>query len=233
MRTLAFIPARGGSKGIPRKNLASLAGKPLLQYSVEAARACPSVDRIFLSSDDPETIAFGCSLGLDVDYRRPDEISGDRASLIDAVLHALDWLELRGECFDWIVLLQPTSPLRTGADVTAALAQFRDGRAATLLSVHRMHEHPFECLRGHSSAWTWLVQPPSSAWGRQAYPDDFYFINGAIYVATTDFLRRERRFVEDGKAALYVMPAERGIDIDNPYQLALAEWQLTKDETSC
>lgn len=230
MKTLAFIPARGGSKGIPRKNLASLAGKPLLQWSVEAARACPEVNRIFLSSDDPEIINFGQLLGLDSDYRRPDVLASDCASIVDVVLHALDWLETCGEHFDSVLLLQPTSPLRTSDDITAALKQFSGSSAATLVSVHRMREHPFECIHGDPTAWCWLARPEFPTWGRQAYQGDFYFINGAIYIVTVDFLRRERRFVEDGKAVLYVMPAERGIDIDDYDQLQLAEWRLTKDK---
>lgn len=233
MKTLALIPARGGSKGIPRKNLAILAGKPLLQYSVEAARGCGMIDRIFLSSDDPEILALGRLLGIDDDYRRPDDLSGDRAVVIDAVLHGLDWLEARGECFDAVILLQPTSPLRTGGDITAAMDCFMAGGGQSLVSVHRLREHPFECIRGESGNWSWLAEPDGVAAGRQDYAGKFFFVNGAIYITRTEFLRRQRKFVESGKALLYEMPPERGIDIDEPAQFQLADWLMRMGGESC
>lgn len=234
MKVLAFIPARGGSKGIPRKNLAPVAGKSLLQRAIEAGQRCRGIDRVFLSSDDEEIIRAGVALGLESGYRRPEELSGDRAQVIDAVIHALDWLEGCGEKYDVVVFLQPTSPLRCAQDVSAALDRFLAVPGArTLVSVHRLREHPFECLRGDSGAWTWLAQPASPAAGRQEYPDDFYFVNGAIYIATTDFLRRERRFVEDGRALLHVMPPDSGIDVDDVEQLRLAEWLITKSGETC
>lgn len=233
MKTLAFIPARGGSKGIPRKNLADLAGKPLLQYSIEAARASGRVDRIFLSTDDSEIMALGRSLGLKDEYQRPSELSGDRASIIDAALHALDWLEERGERFEALILLQPTSPLRTGADIAAAVDAFVGSTAQSLVSVHRLREHPYECVRGQPGDWTWLAEPAGGMVGRQDYAGDYFFVNGAIYVTRTGFLRSQRTFVEPGKALFYEMAPSRGIDIDEPDQLQLADWLMRNGDRPC
>jgi len=234
LKVLAFIPARGGSKGIPRKNLALVAGKSLLRRAIEAAQDCRRIDRVFLSSDDEEIIDAGRALGVESSYRRPPELSGDKAQVIDAVIDALDWLEAAGERYDVVVMLQPTSPLRSACDVAAAVDQFLAvPDARSLVSVHRMREHPFECLRGITGAWTWLAQSVTPASRRQEYPDDYYFVNGAIYIATSDLLRRERRFIEDAKAMLYVMPEGRGIDIDDPDQLRLADWLITKSGEPC
>lgn len=234
MRILAFIPARGGSKGIPRKNLVSIAGKPLLQYAIEAAAGCGANARIFLSSDDPEIVSVGRQLGVDSSgYLRPSYIAGDSASIVDAVMHALDWLQERGERFDVVVLLQPTSPLRTVEDVEAALDLFRmSQRASTLVSVHRVSEHPFECLKVSEQGWNWMLRPDRSFAGRQEYQGSYYFVNGAIYIATVEHLRTRRTFVEEANSILYVMPPERGIDIDEPAQVRLAEWVLAESKSS-
>lgn len=231
MKVLAFIPARGGSKGIPRKNLAIVGGKTLLQRAIESVKGCSRIDRIFLSSDDEEILSAGRALGVYSDYRRPPELSGDKASLVDTVIHALDWLAATGERYDIVVLLQPTSPLRSAEDVAAAMEKFLAmPEARTLVSVHRMREHPFECLQGDSGNWGWLGRPTEPIAGRQDYPDSYYFVNGAIYIASVEFIRRKRQFIETGTAMLYVMPQDRGVDIDDPDQLQFAEWLLTKGD---
>ncbi len=230
MKTLGFIPARGGSKGIPRKNLFPLFGKPLLQYTIEAAQASDFIDEIFLSSDDDEIVKFGMTFGLGCKYRRPADLAGDRAQIIDAVLDALNWLEDRGGVYDSVVLLQPTSPLRTVADIDGALSMFLQAGAESLVSVHRMTEHPYECIKRTGSEWRWLEKPPSITTGRQDYDQEYDFVNGAIYIAKVDLLRRTRRFIEEGKSLLYPMDPSHGIDIDEMHQLALAEFILTRDD---
>ena len=227
-KILAFIPARAGSKGIPGKNLAVLGGKPLIQYSIEVAKGCSLIDQLFVSTDSKKILDAAQVCGADrYDYLRPEELSGDSSLTVDAALHALEWLELRGEHYDIIILLQPTSPLRSTKDLFGAVQQFLDtSEAKTLVSVHKMREHPYECLQGKAGKWKWLAESDMFVCGRQAYPDDFYFVNGAVYIATTDFLKRERSFFHDGKSLLYVMPQENGVDIDEPEDLRFAEWLL-------
>src|SRR5690349_6418538 len=115
---LGLVPARGGSKGVPRKNLQPLAGKPLLQWTAEAALASRYVDRVILSTEDDEIAAVGARIGLDVPFRRPDELATDTAHVIDVVSHALDNVT---ETYDLLLLLEPTSPLRTADDIDACL----------------------------------------------------------------------------------------------------------------
>lgn len=230
MHVLAFIPARGGSKGIPRKNLVPLAGKPLIQYTVEAAQKAASVSEIFLSSDDAEIIAFCRSLGLAVPYLRPAELSSDTATMIDAVLHGLAWRREQGmPDTDAVLLLQPTSPLRTAADIDGAVDLLSARGTQSLVSVHEMAEHPFECIKGLEPGWNFLDHPGQAATRRQDYGQHFFFMNGAIYIVRTAFLETARIFFEEGRSALYVMPRARGVDIDDLEGLRLAEFYCGGD----
>ena len=229
MTVLAIIPARGGSKGIPRKNIVPLAGRPLVAHTLEAARAAKVVTDILVSTDDDEIAAVCAGLGAATAYRRPAALAGDTASAVEAAVHALDWwAERQGGDPELLVLLQPTSPLRTAADIDGTVAALRRAGVESAISVHEMSEHPMECVAATTDGWRMLVAPPAGATGRQAYGARFHFINGAVYVVTPGFLRQRRAFmVEGGETALYVMDALRGIDIDEPTDLDLAEAILT------
>lgn len=221
---LAFIPARGGSKGIPRKNLALLAGKPLIEYTVEAALASSCIDDILLSTDDEEIAAVCARAGVATRYRRPAPLAGDDAPMLAALQHGLEWqARERGSTPDEVLLLQPTSPLRTAVDIDGAVERFRQSGADTLASVHRLVEHPSECVALGGEGWRYLVPPPPRAARRQDYRGSYFFLNGAVYLARTAALLRERRFVVPGVTVLYEMPRERGIDVDSPLDLELAE----------
>lgn len=228
MSVLAFIPARAGSKGIPHKNMRLVGGKPLVQYTLEAARDCPEVDSIFISTDDADVVEVAASLGLEVPYNRPATVSGDRTSMFDTVRDGLEWLQAQGgKLPDVIALLQPTSPLRTAHHLQEALVQFLNSAANTLVSVNRMNDHPFECVRGESGDWRYLSEP-DGALRRQDYPSEFYYINGAIYLVRTPWLMRNGRFFEDNAALLYEMKAHDSIDIDEELDLLVAEVMLDR-----
>lgn len=225
MSFLGFITARGGSKGIARKNLALLGGRPLIQYTVDAALASKNLERVFLSSDDPGIVEVCRALGLEVPYLRPAHLAADDSPVIDCVLHGLDWLAAEQGCTPGaVVLLQPTSPLRTGADIDAAVAAYQASGAESLVTVSAMVEHPFECIKRTKAGWSFLEKPAREAARRQDYGDaEFVFMNGAVYVTSTAFLRRERRFVLEGQTALHEVSQECGLDIDTPFDLALCE----------
>jgi CMP-N,N'-diacetyllegionaminic acid synthase len=223
---LGFIPARGGSKGVPRKNLHPLNGKPLLQYTIEAALNSARLDHVFLSTENNEILSFGKTFaGLDCSYQRPDSLATDTATTLDALLDGIAWLEKeRGLFFDHVVLLQPTSPLRLSEDIDAAIDQYANSRSESLIGVNKMIEHPSECLVEQSSSqWSYLIESPAHATRRQDYLDNFYFINGAIYIRKIDALRKERTLIVKGKSELFHMPTDRGIDIDHATDLAIAE----------
>ncbi len=225
MSVLAVIPARGGSKGIPRKNLAPLAGRPLIVHTLDTARAAKAVTDVMVSTDDDEIAAVCEGAGVTVPYRRPQALAGDAAGMVDTVLDALQWWSSRhGGEPELVVLLQPTSPLRNSDDVNGTIAALRETGCKAAVSVHEMREHPMECVKREGHSWTMLARPPASAAGRQDYSGRFYFINGAVYAVTPSFLRERHAFaVEGDETALYVMDAVRGIDIDDSDGLDMAE----------
>lgn len=208
-RVLGVIPARGGSKGLVGKNIRLANGRPLLAWTIEAARASKCLDRVVLSSDDEAIMSVARSLGCDVPFRRPDELATDTASSIDVVLHALDVVP----GYDTVVLLQPTSPLRTAADIDAACELYARPPGVSCVSVSPAEQSPYLMYRvADDLSMQPLLPLPSTATRRQDLPDAFA-LNGAIYIADVSFLRVARTFLTT-QAVAYVMPRERSIDID-------------------
>lgn len=225
MNITAFIPARGGSKGIPRKNLTLLGGKPLIQHTIEAALMCGVIDDVFISSDNDEIISFCQSLGLEVPYKRPAELAQDQSSIVDCALDMLEWKQRNGlRVPDAVLLLQPTSPLRQPHHISEMIQLAEAKKAQSAVSVHTMSEHPYECIEKKDSGWNFIKHPSSQVTGRQSYKNNFYFLNGAMYFVTTDFLISNRSFFSEGSSELYVMDAIYGADIDEPSDLKYAEF---------
>ena len=218
---VGVIPARGGSKGIPRKNLQELAGVPLVQHTIAAALGSARLDRVVLSSDDDETIELARSLGCDAPFVRPPELSDDASPLIAAVLHAVDWLAAEeGLDVTAVVALQPTSPFRDSADIDGAIAAFESSDRPSLMSVVPALQHPADCVRRDGEFVAPAVAWPSGATSRQDLPD-YLYVDGAIYVARVDHLRAAGTFRDDRTAVFPIEPSH-GMDIDDPYELELA-----------
>ena len=223
-----FIPARGGSKGIVRKNLTLLCGKPLIQYTIEAAQKSKYVDEIFVSTDDYEIANFCRSMGVAVPYMRPPLLGEDDKDIVDVVIHALGWIqENRKQIPEDIILLQPTSPLRTSEDIDGAIEKFHLSKINSLVSINEMIHHPFECIKLTPDGWSFLQKPTNNAIRRQDYSEGFYFINGAIYIIKTNTLLSEKSFIIEGETDIYIMPKEHSVDIDSTFDLHIAEKFLT------
>lgn len=226
---LGLIPARGGSKGIPRKNLASVGGRPLLAWTLDAARASGVLDRVVLSTEDPEIAEVGRRFGADVPFMRPPELARDETPGLDPVLHALESLATAGYRPGWIMLLQPTSPLRTAEDIRGAVALRAKPGAASVISVSRA-VHPPAWLRKISPEG--LLEPyfPSELVPptRQQLPDAFA-LNGAIYLVRSDALLRTKSFTPDRSYA-FLMTNENSTDIDTPEDLRMADLFLSHRE---
>ena len=212
-KVLALIPARGGSKTLPKKNMLPLGGRPLLAWTVDAGRGARSVDRLVLSSDDEAIMAAARACGCEVPFRRPAALATDTSTSIEVVMHALDALP----GYDVIVLLQPTSPLRSAADVDAACEQLARTGAPACVSVAPVVQSPYWMYCLADDRLVPVVATPSPATRRQDLPP-VYALNGAIYVADVAWLRRTRSFVGPETVA-YVMPAERSFDIDTSADL--------------
>jgi N-acylneuraminate cytidylyltransferase len=216
---LALVTARGGSAGLPRKNLREVGGKTLLVRAVEAGQGAATVDRVVLSSDDPEIIQAAILAGCDVPFLRPAGLASDQARSIDVVRHALKTLP---EGYDLVVLLQPTSPLRNARDVEAALELCVRYGAPACVSVCAADKPPFWM---HGLDERLRLQPILPEYQRASRRQDLpraFAVNGAVYVACTDWIRAQDSFIGPGTIG-YVMPRERSIDIDDELDLVIAE----------
>lgn len=217
---LAVIAARGGSRGLPRKNVLPFRGRPLMGWTIAAAQASRRIDRLILSSDDPEIIALAESLGCAAPFRRAPELSGDAATSIDVVLDALD----RVPGHDVVVLLQPTSPLRTAADIDGALERMFAAGAASCVSVREAPSHPWlafsQDVDGRLEPFSSV--PEGASLRRQDLPPASV-LNGAVYAADAAWLQRERTFIKPGETVAWDMPADRSADIDTLEDFRAAE----------
>lgn len=209
-RVLALIPARGGSKRLPRKNVLPLAGKPLIAWTIEAALGCPEISRVILSSDDDEIMGVAREWGCEVPFRRPDALATDTASSMDVICHALDSLD---ETYDEIVLLQPTSPLRTSDDLSAAIALRRMKDVTAVVSAMRLPKPESHFARILEDG-TLSRQSPFAVPAEQAC-----LLNGAVYVADVVRMRSAGSFF-DATTAVYLMPSERSVDVDTAQDFA-------------
>ncbi len=210
-RVLGIIAARGGSKGVPRKNLAVFRGAPLLQWTIEAAKAALHLDRVILSSDDAEIIALGKALGCEAPFVRSADLATDEASSVDVVLDAAR----RTSGYDVVVLLQPTSPLRLPSDIDGTLERMAQANAASAVSVFEAVHHPYLVFGiGDDERLKPIVDlPPGGPCRRQDFPPA-YQLNGAVYAVEIGWLEQNRAFIKSGETVPYVMPRSRSLDID-------------------
>lgn len=226
-RILATIPARGGSKGLPGKNIRSLAGKPLIAWSIEAAFGSRYLDKVLVSTDSPEIAETAGRFHAEVPFLRPAHLATDEAKGLDAVLHAIQWLENHGESYDLVMILQPTSPLRTVRDIDRAIELFFQKNASAIVSVCPCDHHPWWSNRlPENGNMGRFLRPEVLGANRQELPE-FYRLNGAIYLADIHLLKETDSFYGDRTFA-HVMEAQNSVDIDTLLDFKLAELLLTE-----
>jgi N-acylneuraminate cytidylyltransferase len=218
-RVLAIIVGRGGSKGLPRKNVRALAGKPLIAWSIEAASKSRFLDRTIVSTDDAEIAAVARAHGGDVPFLRPAELADDEAPIIDTILHATDSI---AEQYRYVVMLQATSPLRLGSDIDEALTHCGKLNAPACVSIVPEPKMLWALTMKPTGQ---LVLPPGIATRRQDLTE-LYQPNGAIYIAELEWLKRNRDFYAPETVG-FVMPPERSVDIDTMADLIMAEALMT------
>jgi len=223
---LILIPARGGSKGIPGKNLTPISGIPLIDFSISAAiKSGISSSKIVLSTDSDEIID-NCKKfnGLEIPFKRPEEISTDKAKSSDVVRHAIRWYKENQEVrFKSIILIQPTSPFRTHNHIKNAVKLFEKSDQPSLISVNPVSEHPCEYIREGEFGFNYILEQPSLP-GRQHFPE-VLFINGAIYITNVDWFIKLNKFYNE-TSLLYKMDRRMSIDIDEIEDVCLAESYL-------
>ena len=228
MRVLGIINARGGSKGIPRKNVKTLSGRPLIEYTVKAGLGAKCIDRLIVSTEDDEIAMLSRELGADVPFMRPLELAGDDVRQIDAVLYAIKYLEdNEQERFDYIALLQPTSPLRISYDIDSAFELLCQENADSVISFTTVDNyHPLHMYYMNGVAPLPVINEERINKQRQNLPEVF-IVNGAIRIAKHDVVVNDKTFFSSSTVS-YVMPRERSINLDEPFDWELAEFLMAK-----
>lgn len=222
---VAIITARGGSKGLPRKNIKQLCGKPLIAHSISAALGCALVDRCIVSTEDAEIKAVSLKWGAEV-VDRPASLATDTSLSRDVVRQVLGELASQQRLPEYFVLLQPTSPLRTDRHLTEAIEQFFASGKASAVSVTEMEHHPYKCFKVIGDEWMPVIDYETLEAPRQTLPR-MYRPNGAIYLLPSSaFLKEGAFFVPPVHP--YIMNRESSIDIDDAADLFLAEMLLSK-----
>lgn len=217
-RVLALVPARKGSRGLPLKNVRMLHGKPLLQWPIAAARASRYVDRVVISTDDAGFAELGRAAGADVPFLRPSELATDTAPSFAFIEHALDTLEASGDRYDYLVLLEPTSPLTEAADIDVALEALDAQRAdadAIVGVTPLVSAHPAFAVRTDERG---LLRPflhqTFATLPRRQDIEPLYHLDGSLYASVVDALRRERGFCH-ARTLPYVTPRFKSFEIDD------------------
>ncbi len=232
MTPLYIIPARGGSKGIPRKNIKSLGGKPLIAYAIQTAKALSSDERhIILSTDSQEIADKARECGITVEYMRPEYLATDTAGSREMMLDAMDWADSRGIEYDCVVLLQPTSPFRTSDDVTRCLEKYND-RVDMVVTVKETSVNPyFNCFEADTETGFLHISKGNGSYTRRQDAPKCYEYNGAVYVINPESLKKEMmgRFK---RIVPVEMPKERSVDLDTPLDWLIAE-MLFKENSEC
>ncbi|MDB4020980.1 acylneuraminate cytidylyltransferase family protein [Litorivicinus sp.] len=226
---LAIIPARGGSKGVPGKNIRWLGGKPLIHWTIEAAKLSEKVDRIVLSTDDPKIAEICKPTGIEIPFLRPDELATDDSLAIDNYLYTMDQLNREhGYDKDEFVVFLPTVPFRSASDIDQAITMFYEKKADSVISCSQL-QHPISWILAANEKGQIkrrLQFEESKTFNRQSVSQS-YIPNGGIYVLKASKISAEGSYYSE-KTYAYLMPSERSIDIDTEFDFMIAEFIADK-----
>ena len=226
MKIIAMIPARGGSKSILKKNIKKLLGKPLLAWTIEAAKKSKYIDKIIVSTENKEIAEISKKYGAEVPFLRPEELAKDKSSTIDAIFHALEVLKEQNYTPNVVILLQPTSPLRNAEDIDSAIELFEAADCESVVSVCEVEHSPYWCFEIEKGYLRSLFGDEYLMMRRQDLKG-VYIPNGAIYISTPPTLYKYKSFYCNHTIP-YIMPIRRSIDIDNEIDFMLAESVMQK-----
>lgn len=219
---LAIIPARGGSKGIPRKNIRMIAGKPLIAWTIEEGKKSKFIDRLIISTDDEEIASIAKSYGCDVPFLRPKELAKDDTPGIAPVIHAIETLPQQ---YNYVMLLQPTSPLRTVVDVDGCLQECVRTKAPFCVSVVQPDKKPhWMYIRNKDGKLQPLLSEQKFVMRRQDLPL-VYALNGAVYIAKTEWVRETKSFLSDQTVG-FIMEKSSSLDIDDEMDFEICDHLL-------
>jgi N-acylneuraminate cytidylyltransferase len=222
---LGIIPARGGSKGIPNKNIKLLANKPLIGWTIEEAKKSKYIDRLILSSDDDEIIKISKGFGCEVPFKRPKELADDNTPGIEPVIHAINTIT---DKYDFVCLLQPTSPLRRSSDIDGCIEKCIYEKAESCISVTEVDQHPYWMYKiGPKEKLTPFIKNDIDC--RQDLPK-IYIVNGAIYFISCELIVKSKKLIFEDTIG-FKMKKDYSIDIDDQLDFKIAEFlQITLDK---
>ena len=224
-KILAIIPARGGSKRIPRKNIKLLNGKPLISYAINAAKKSKYIDRIIVSTDDKKIARVAKKCGAEVPFMRPAELASDTASALPVIQHAVRYFEDKKKFKpDLIVIVQPTSPLVIAEDIDGTIEKIVTTGTNSCFSASKISQRP-EWMYLLNNKKPTLFLNKSSLKARSQDLPELGIINGAVYVMTHNTIMKRNKIIDEN-TSIYLMPRERTVDIDELFDFQLAEFLM-------
>ena len=224
-KVLAIIPARGGSKGVPRKNIKNFCGKPLIAWTIEEALKCKYIDRVIVSTEDQEIAAVSKKYGAEVPFTRPEELAKDETPGIKPILHAIYWLSKNENYYsDFTCTLQCTSPFRKAIYIGEALEQLVTGENDSIISICESEVNPYWMKKIEKGRLRDFMENSSTYTRRQDLPT-IYRLNGALYIGKTDLLIKNRSWYTDNTTP-YIMGRIDSIDIDDLVDFKIAEFLM-------
>lgn len=223
-KIIAIIPARGGSKGIPNKNIVDVNGNPLIVYTINAAKESQYIDRIYVSTDSTEIADVCCANGVEVESLRPQYLATDEAKTLDTLKYTLNLLQSQNEYYDYVILLQPTQPLRSYVHIDEAIELISVHENPSIISVSEVEDHPIFIRRINETGELESLLQTSSTVRRQDLPA-YYKVNGAIYINAVSDIIKQDTSLNDNKIP-YVMGRQYDLDIDRLEDLERLRWLL-------
>ena len=227
-KILAVIPARGGSKGVPRKNIIEVGGHPLIKYTIDCGKNSKYLDRVIISTEDLLIKRVAEENGGDVPFLRPKELAEDTSKTIDCIVHVVDTLKFMGEEYDYVMILQNTVPLRKSWHVDEAIEMIVDSNERSLVSISEVDEHPILMRTLNENKTVKNLLSMNSTMRRQDFPK-FYKVDGAIAIQKIDDEFSLETSINDGKLG-YIMDRKYSTDIDNYLDIKIIEYYLEKEK---
>ncbi len=222
MKILVLVPARGGSKRLPGKNIRQLNGKPLIVWSIDVVKGMPVICDVLVSTDNREIADVALAAGALVPWLRPADLATDTASSVDVALHALDWYENERGAVDGLLLLQPTSPFRTSKTIERGIALFKQHDLRPVIGVSPADSHPMWCYKVDGATMKPFIEEGGLHMRSQDLPPA-YVVNGTFYLLAPNDLRRQHKFYSDDMVPLTIESPEECIDIDTERDWKIAE----------
>jgi len=227
-KVLAIIPARGGSKRLPHKNILDLNGKPLIAWTIEAAKQSKFIDKLIVSTDDDKIAEISMQYGAEVPFIRPKNLASDTASSLDVVLHAIHFFKEKEVQFDYVLLLQPTSPLRTNEDIDNAFNLLNDKTKAVVSVCETEHSPLWSNTLPADLSMKDFIKPEIRNMRSQDLPK-YYRLNGAVYISDINYMIQNDGFIGDNTKA-FIMPIQRSIDVDYKTDFVMCKLLMKENE---